>query len=110
MDLDARPNRSPQSSSASGRSGILETGVLFLETACPQAVLFHSSIQRREGTPSPTAQRAYCRSRKETILRWKTRLMSESRADAVLGRPAPELEGRWHPRGLVEVGADEHHK
>ena len=99
MDLDASPNRSPQSSSASGRSGILETGVLF-----------HSSIQRREGTPSPTAQRAYCRSRKETILRWKTRLTSESRADAVLGRPAPELEGRWHPRGLVEVGADEHHK
>src|SRR5256885_4653364 len=83
-----------------------------LETACPQAVLFlfHSSIQWREGTPSPTAQRAYCRSRKETILRWKTRLTSESRADAVLGRPAPELEGRWHPRGLVEVGADEHHK
>src|SRR6266576_4269007 len=40
----------------------------------------------------------------------KTRLTSESRADAVLGRPAPELEGRWHPRGLVEVGADEHHK
>jgi Phosphorylase superfamily len=40
----------------------------------------------------------------------QTRLTSESRADPVLGRLAPELEGRWHPRGLVELGADEHHK
>jgi hypothetical protein len=40
----------------------------------------------------------------------KQRLTRESRADAVLGRLAPELEGRWHPRGLVELGADEHHK
>jgi adenosylhomocysteine nucleosidase len=43
-------------------------------------------------------------------LKAQMRLTSQSRADAVLGRPAPELEGHWHPRGLVELGADEHHK
>jgi adenosylhomocysteine nucleosidase len=79
-----------RSLSDSAGAKALENVLLFEKSAAQNAALLVTSIVRR--------------------LEVQTRLTSESRADAVLGRPAPELEGRWHPRGLVEVGADEHHK
>src|SRR6476620_10216304 len=78
------PCLSLRSLSDSAGAKALENVLLFEKSAAQNAALLVTSIVGR--------------------LEAQTRLTSESRADAVLGRLAPELEGRWHPRGLVEVG------